>query len=141
MKAMKIFEVMTDIVELTRPDTTIQEAARKMADCDIGSLPVGDGDKLVGMITDRDIAVRCVAAGKDPKTTKVRDAMSEQVLYRFEDDDVEDAAADMSALTVRRLPIVNRDKRLVGIVSLGDIACRHNASRAGSALALVAAAP
>lgn len=138
---MRIHEIMTDRVELTSPEATIQEAAQKMAECDIGALPVGDGDRLVGMITDRDIAVRCVAEGKDPKKVKVKDAMSEKVLYRFEEDDIEEAANDMALLSIRRMPVVSRDKRLVGIISLGDIACRHNATSAGNTLASVAATP
>ena len=93
-----------------------------MRDEDIGALPVGENDRLIGMVTDRDIAVRGVAEDRAPETTTVRDVMSEKVYYCFEDDDVEDAARCMAENQVRRLPILNRDKRLTGIVSLADIA-------------------
>jgi len=134
---MKIAEVMTRNVELTDPDATLEEAARTMAEEDVGFLPVGENDRVVGMITDRDIAVRAVAMGRDPRTTRVREAMTERVLYCFEDEDIEKAAESMSREHVRRLPIVNRRKRLVGVVSLGDIAVKHNASEAGKALSIM----
>ena len=135
----KIAEVMTRDVELTSPDATIEEAARKMAEEDVGFLPVGDHDRMVGMITDRDIAVRAVAHGKEPKHTKVRDIMTDRVLYCFEDEEADAAAANMSKLQVRRLPVVNRDKRLVGVVSMGDLAIKHSAQKAGKALGSVCA--
>lgn len=131
---MKIAQVMTRGVDLTDPDSTLQEAAMTMAEDDVGFLPVGENDRLVGMITDRDIAVRAVAAGRDPKTTRVRDVMTERVLYCFEGEDVEAAAESMSRELIRRLPIVNRKKRLVGVLSLGDIAVKHNPVHAGKAL-------
>jgi CBS domain-containing protein len=113
-------------VKLARPDDTLQEAAMMMAELDAGVLPVGENDRLVGMITDRDIAIRGDAAGCDPTKTPVERIMSrEAVKYCFEDDDVESVARNMSDLQLRRLPVVNRDKRLVGIVSLGDIAKRR----------------
>ena len=120
---MQVKEVMTRGAECISPDATLQEAARKMKDLDVGPLPVcGDNDRLVGMLTDRDITVRAVAEGKDPRTTKVRDAMTEGVTYCFEDDDVAEAARLMREKQVRRLVVLNRDKRLAGIVSLGDLA-------------------
>lgn len=134
---MKIAEVMTRKVDLTDPDATLQEAARTMAEEDVGFLPVGENDRVVGMITDRDIAVRAVAAGRDPKTTRVREVMTDRVLYCFEDEDVEMAAESMGRELVRRLPIVNRRKRLVGVVSLGDIAVKHNPIEAGKTLSSV----
>ena len=134
---MKIADVMTRDVELTSPEATLQEAAKTMAKEDVGFLPVGEHDRMVGMITDRDIAVRAVAMGRDPKTTKVRDAMTERVLYCFEDEDVEKAAESMSRELIRRLPIVDRNKRLVGVVSLGDIAVRDNPGKAGKTLSSV----
>jgi CBS domain-containing protein len=94
-----------------------------MADIDAGAVPVGENDRLVGMITDRDIAVRAVAQGKGPDA-KVREVMSEEVQYCFEDEDLDEVARNMGEIQVHRLPVVNRDKRLVGIVSLGDIARR-----------------
>ena len=134
---MKIAEVMTRGVDLTDPGATLQEAARTMAEEDVGFLPVGENDRVVGMITDRDIAVRAVAAGRDPTTTRVREVMTDRVLYCFEDEEIEMAAESMSREHVRRLPIVNRKKRLVGVVSLGDIAVKHNAAEAGKALSSV----
>ena len=119
---MKIMEIMTRDPELIDPDTSIRDAAKRMKDEDIGALPVGENDRLIGMVTDRDIAMRGVAEGRAPETTPVRDVMSEKILYRFEDDDIEDAAQCMAEHQVRRLPILNRDKRLTGIVSLADIA-------------------
>ena len=118
---MKVADVMTAEVDVVKPDQTIQQAASFMLRADAGSIPVCDGERLVGMVTDRDIAVRAVAEGMGPDTP-VRETMSDEVLYCFEDDDVEDVAAKMSESQVRRMPVVAReDKRLVGIVSLGDI--------------------
>jgi CBS domain-containing protein len=120
---MKLKDIMTSKPECIRPDTTLQEAARKMRDLDVGPLPVcGDDDRLAGMITDRDITVRAVAEGKDPTTTRVREVMTQEIIYGFEDQDVEEAARIMTERQVRRRVVLNRDKRLVGIVSLGDLA-------------------
>ena len=118
---MKVSEVMSRDVQIAGPDQTIQEAARVMADIDAGVMPVGDNDRLVGMITDRDIAVRAVAMGLGPGTP-VRKVMSDEVQYCAEDDDVQDVARKMSDIKVRRLPVINKSKRIVGIISLGDIA-------------------
>jgi CBS domain-containing protein len=118
---MQVCDVMSRDVKLASPDQTIQEAARMMAEIDAGALPVGQNDRLVGMVTDRDIAVRAVAKGRGPDTP-VRDVMTAEISYCFEDEDVETVAQKMGELQIRRLPILNRDKRLVGIVSLGDIA-------------------
>jgi CBS domain-containing protein len=119
---MQVSQVMSSDVKVTSPDQSIRDAACLMAKLDCGSLPVGENDRLVGMITDRDIAIRAVAAGKSADT-KVRDVMSAEVKYCFDDDDLDQIASNMADLKVRRLPVVNHDKRLVGIVSLGDIAC------------------
>ena len=120
---MQVSKVMTRDAECVRPDNTLQEAARKMRDLDVGPMPVcGDNDRLVGMLTDRDIAVRAVAEGKDPTRTPVKDVMTEGISYCYEDEDVSDAARQMSEKQIRRLVVLNRDKRLVGIVSLGDLA-------------------
>jgi CBS domain-containing protein len=119
---MKISEIMTRDPELIDPTASIRDAARRMKDEDIGALPIGENDRLIGMVTDRDIAIRAVAEDRDPNSTTVRDVMSEKVFYCFEDDDVEDAARCMAENQVRRLPILNRDKRLTGIVALADIA-------------------
>jgi CBS domain-containing protein len=120
--AMKILEIMTRNPELIDPDSSIRDAAKRMRDENIGALPVGENDRLIGMVTDRDIAVRGVAEDRTPATTTVRDVMSQKIFYCFEDDDVEDAARCMADNQVRRLPILNRDKRLTGIVALADIA-------------------
>jgi CBS domain-containing protein len=117
-----VAEVMTRAVRLASPEETVQEAAAVMARADIGVLPVGEDDRIVGMLTDRDLAVRVVGAGKDPAKTKVRDAMTPGVEYCFEDEDVEAVAAKLAEQRLRRLPVLNREKRLVGVVSLGDLA-------------------
>jgi CBS domain-containing protein len=132
--AMRIRDVMTSKVETITPEAKLQEAARQMADKGLGFLPVGDGERLVGMITDRDIAVRSVAEGKSALQTKVRDVMTKDVLYCFDDEDTDHIADNMANLQIRRLPVVNRDKRLVGVVSLADIALKHDAHLAGEAL-------
>ena len=118
---MKIRDVMTRTAQLTSPDDTLRHAAQMMKECDCGVLPVADGDRLVGMITDRDIAVRGIADGKGPDT-KVRDVMTDEVMYCFDDDGIQQVCQNMAEIQVRRLPVVSRDKRLVGIVSLGDLA-------------------
>lgn len=117
----RVSDVMTSDVRIASPNQTIREAARAMAEADVGSLPVGENDRLVGMITDRDIVLRAVAQGRDPKTP-IRDVMTDHIEYCFEDDDVGSAAENMANLGVRRLAVLNRDKRLVGIVALSNIA-------------------
>ena len=134
---MRVSDCMTRGVEITNPQETIRDAARMMADCDAGALPVGENDRLVGVITDRDIAVRAVAEGKGPDA-RVRDVMSAEVRYCFEDDDVDEVLRNMGELQVRRLPVLNRDKRLVGIVSLSDLAAVGAAEPIGAALADIA---
>jgi CBS domain-containing protein len=121
---MQLKNIMTQHVEVISPEATLQEAAEKMQQFDIGPLPVCDGEQLVGMLTDRDIIVRAVAKGRDPKTTPVREAMTPNIAYGFEDQDVQEAARIMEECQIRRLPILDRAKRLVGIVSLGDLAVR-----------------
>jgi CBS domain-containing protein len=119
---MKVYQAMTADVQIASPDQPIRQAAQMMAASDCGVLPVGENDRLVGMITDRDIAVRAVAAGKGPDTP-VREAMTKEICYCFEDQDIAEVTANMAEIKVRRLPVVDRDKQLVGILSLGDIAC------------------
>src|SRR5690348_5367615 len=131
---MKVSEVMSRKVEIASPDDSIQRAAQMMARIDAGILPVGEGDRLVGMITDRDIAIRGVGEGRDPSETPVNEVMTREVKYCFEDDDVNSVAENMAQLQVRRLPVLNREKRLTGIISLGDIARDHEPGQAGSAL-------
>jgi CBS domain-containing protein len=119
---MQLKEVMTPHVEVIAPEATIREAAEKMRHLDIGPLPVCEGERLVGMVTDRDITVRAVAEGRDPVTTLVREVMTPDLVYGFDDQEVEDAARLMEQYQIRRLPVLNRHKRLVGIVALGDLA-------------------
>jgi CBS domain-containing protein len=133
---MKIKDMMTTDVTIARPDQSIGEAARMMADCDSGALPVGEDNRLVGMITDRDIAIRAVA--KDlPPDTPISEVMSKEVLYCFQDEDVEHVADNMGEQQVRRLPVLSREKRLVGIVSLGDLAMNSKPKTAGQAIAAI----
>ncbi len=117
---MKVSEVMTRDVQTVRPDQPVQQAASFMLSADAGSIPVTDGDKLIGMITDRDIAVRGVAKGYGPDTP-VRELMTDDVICAREDDDIDDIASKMSEAQVRRLPVIDSDQRLCGIVSLGDL--------------------
>ncbi len=131
---MKVSEVMTRDVRLIEPTQSIQEAARMMAEMDAGIMPVREGDRLVGMITDRDITVRAVAQGRGPDTA-VREVMTDDVKYCYEDDDTADVARNMADIQVRRLPVLTRDKRLVGIISLGDMAVSDGPGRAGEAVA------
>jgi len=120
--SMQVQEVMTRGAELIDPNATIREAARKMRADNIGALPVGENDRLIGMVTDRDIVVRAVAEERMAGTTSVREVMSEHIYYCFEDDDLEDAAKVMAEHQVRRLPILNRKKRLVGMLATADLA-------------------
>ncbi|HSW03971.1 CBS domain-containing protein [Aquabacterium sp.] len=135
---MKVREAMTGDVCLVDPDRSIGDAARMMAEQDIGALPVGENDRLVGMITDRDIAVRAVAQGFGPDTP-IRDVMSPEVLYCFDEEELEDAAQNMGSLKVRRLPVLNRSKRLVGILSISDVAQCEDAKQTGQAIADISA--
>jgi len=114
-------DVMSRDVKMVAPETTIREAAQQMRDGDFGMLPVAENDRMIGAISDRDIAVRAVADDKGPETP-VRDVMSRGICWAYEDDSVDVAARLMSERQVRRLPVVDRDKRLVGIVSIGDFA-------------------
>jgi CBS domain-containing protein len=127
---MYVREVMTPDVVIASPDDTLQRAAEMMIDIDAGVLPVGENDRLVGMLTDRDITIRAVAAGKEPAECKVREVMSPEIRYIYDDESIEDAARNMTQLQVRRLPVLNREKRLVGIVSLGDLALKKKSNAA-----------
>jgi CBS domain-containing protein len=119
---MNLQSVMTRDVKVVRPDATVQEVAEQMRELDVGAVPVCDGEELVGMITDRDIAVRSASYGHDPKSTRVREVMTGEVAWCYEDDSVEEAAHAMRAKQIRRIPVVDHNKKLVGIVSLGDLA-------------------
>jgi CBS domain-containing protein len=130
---MKVSEIMTRDICLASPSQTLREAAAEMEKRDIGVLPVADNDRLVGMITDRDIAVRGISHGLGPEAP-VRDVMSAEVKYCFEDDDIDDLAQNMASEQIRRLPVLNDEKRLVGIITLGDLATSRDGRATGVAL-------
>jgi CBS domain-containing protein len=115
-------DVMTRGVETATPDSTIAEVARRMRDLDVGSLPVTDGNRLLGIVTDRDLSVRATAASKDPNSTRVREVMSPELAWVFEDEPADAAARVMRERQIRRLPVLDRSDRLVGVVALGDLA-------------------
>lgn len=119
---MRVREIMHPKAKVINFEHTVEEAARLMEQEDCGSIPVEKNDKMIGMVTDRDIAIRVVAHGKDPKRTRVQEVMSEGINYCYEDDDIRDVSQKMAGRQVRRLPVVNKEKRLVGMVSLSDIA-------------------
>lgn len=133
---MKVSQIMSRDVQIASPQQTIGEIARIMADREIGFMPVGEDDRLVGTITDRDIVIRAVADGLGGDT-KVREVMSRDVKYCFEDEDVDEVAHNMGDIQVRRLPVVSREKRLTGVVSIGDAALAETAA-AGMGLKEVA---
>jgi CBS domain-containing protein len=130
---MKVSECMTSQVETVTADQTAQEAAKFMLQADAGSIPVVDGDRLIGMITDRDIAVRGIAKGNGPDTP-VRDLMTDDLIVARDDDDVEEVARKMSTAQVRRLPVIDQDEKLCGIVSLGDLSREADDASAERAL-------
>ena len=134
---MKVNECMSRDVQLAAPDHSLQSAAQMMADIDAGFLPVANDERLIGIVTDRDIAIRGVAAGRPPEAS-IREVMSEDVKYCFDDEDVEEVLANMGDIQVRRLPVVDREKRLVGIVSITDLAGNGDAREAGQALSDIA---
>jgi len=122
---MKVSEVMTLEPQVIGADETVLKAAETLARMNIGALPVARDDRLIGMLTDRDIVVRVVAGGRDPRSTQVGEVVSPGAKYCYEDEEVEDVARNMHELLVRRLPVMSRDKRLVGIVSIDDIVPRQ----------------
>lgn len=119
---MKVSECMTSNVEVGTPNMSLFEVAKKMRDGNFGALPIGEYDRLIGMITDRDLAIRGMAEGLDPKKTRARDIMTKHIRYCFEDQSLEEVAEELGSEQIRRLVVLNRDKRLVGILSLGDLA-------------------
>jgi CBS domain-containing protein len=123
-----VADVMSSEVRVVNPEETVQQASRLMRDEDTGMLPVREGDRLIGIVTDRDVTLRLVAEGKDPARTKVREVMSQDLKYVFEDEELAHVADNMAEQQIRRLPVVNRNKRLVGVISLGDLS---RASRSG----------
>ncbi|ATQ67042.1 MULTISPECIES: CBS domain-containing protein [Methylosinus] len=130
---MKVKDIMTSDVCVVDPNQSIAEAAKRMVELDVGLLPVGENDRLVGMISDRDIALRAVAVGKGAET-KVRDVMTRDVKYVYEDREVEEAAESLAQQQLRRMPVLDRSKRLVGIISLADIAMDRDVGLSGAAL-------
>ena|SRR6476620_2105097 len=121
---MQAKDLMSKNPEILSPDMTLQEAAQKMKDQDFGFLPIGENDRLIGAITDRDIVIRGVAAGKDPNKTQVRDLMTDEIHYCFENDSIEKIAEMMGQLQIRRVAVLNDNKRITGIISLGDVATK-----------------
>ena len=130
---MKVNEIMSRDVRVASPDDRICDVARTMGEIDAGALPVGENDRLIGMITDRDIALRAVAQEKGPQTP-VREVMSAEVKYCYDDQDLDEVCQNMASEQIRRMPVINRDKRLVGILSLGDMATDSKGREAGEAL-------
>ena len=131
---MQLSQILTRDPEVIGPDTSVKEAAQRMRSMDVGSLPVCDGRRLLGMVTDRDITIRITAEGRDPASTPVQEAMTPDIQYVFADQDVQEAARIMRDQQIRRLPVLDREKKLVGIVSLGDIATTGQDQLSGDAL-------
>lgn len=139
---MKLKEIMNSEVEVIHPDDTLQIAARKMRERDIGFLPVCDGERLVGTLSDRDVTVRAIAEGMDPRTTRVKDVVHSRVVWCFDDQNVSEAAKKMKENKVRRLMVIHRDdKQLVGVVSLGDLANNGTGKMSNSVLQSVSPSP
>ncbi|MCB9980379.1 MAG: CBS domain-containing protein [Rhodospirillales bacterium] len=141
---MKITDIMSKNVEVVSPNALLNEVARKMQQSDCGSVLVGKDDRLVGVITDRDLALRCVAESHDPTETKAEQVMTKQILYCRDTDEMEDVALNMTKNKVRRLPVLDKEKRLVGIISLGDMAAHstdHHYLVCGKALGHICAVP
>ena len=132
--AMKVREIMTSNVRCIGLDTSLKEAATLMSMLDVGALPICDHDRLAGMLTDRDIALKGVARGCNPEKTTARDAMTEGIVFVYDDQDVGEAACLFEAKQIRRLPVLNHQKRMVGIVSLGDLAVNAGEGLGGEAL-------
>jgi CBS domain-containing protein len=133
---MKVRDAMTSDVQLCTPEDTLRDAAEAMAALNCGLLPVTEGDRLVGMISDRDIAIRGVAMGRGPDN-RVRDVMTAEVKYCFDDQDIEEVTMNMGNIQVRRMPVLDRDKRLVGIIALGDIARKNMSDGTAAALSKI----
>lgn len=126
---MKIKDIMCEDFKVISPETSLRRAAEIMRDHDLGYLPIGENDRLVGAVTDRDIVIRGIAAGRDPVSTSVQRIMTGKVIYCFEHEEVRDAGEYMKDKQIRRLVVLNEDKRMVGVISLGDIARACNDDR------------
>ncbi|MGP1354807.1 MAG: CBS domain-containing protein [Parasphingopyxis sp.] len=136
---MKVKDVMHDGVAWVEPDTLLSKVAVTMRDEDVGSIPVGEDDRLVGMVTDRDIAIRALADGKDPLQLTAGDVMTDEIFYCTADEEVEDAVRIMENNEIRRLPVIDHNKRMVGMLSMGDVAARAPASLSSEMLKAVSA--
>jgi CBS domain-containing protein len=136
---MKVKDAMHKGVEWVAPETPLSEIASKMRELDIGAIPVGENDRLVGMITDRDIACRAVANGKDCSKLKARDVMTKGIVYCSDSEELDDALRIMEQKKIRRLPVINGNKRMVGMLSLGDIAHAASHELSGEVIAAVSA--
>lgn len=119
---MQVQEVMCKNVKVIQPDATLEEAAKLMQELECGYLPIGENDRLQGAVTDRDIVIRAIAEGKDPSSATVKEVMTGKIEFCFEEDNIEDAARQMKEKQIRRLVVLNKDKRLIGVLSIGDIA-------------------
>ena|SRR3990167_2816329 len=128
-------DVMSRKPEFLLPNTTLREAANQMRTHDYGFIPIGENDRLIGVVTDRDITIRAIAEGKDPNKTTVKEVMTKGIHYCFESDDLETVATQMEKLQIRRLVVLNQDKRLIGVISLGDIATKCKNPKLSSELA------
>ncbi len=133
----QIKDVMTQQYKWIAPNASLVEAATQMQEYDTGFLPVAENDRMIGAITDRDIVARSVSQGQNPQNQQVRDVMTPKIMYCFDDQSVDDVCQNMAEIKVRRLPVVNRDKRLVGVVSLGDLA-QSQAEQSGKTLQQIA---
>ena len=129
---MQIREIMTRELDVIAPNSSVRDAALKMKELDVGAIPVCDGQKLAGLVTDRDITIRAVAEGRNPSEVRVAEVMSSDIAYCFEDETLEQAANLMESKQIRRLPILDQDRQLVGIVSLGDISVRSDEKTAAA---------
>ena len=130
----QIKDVMSQNFKFVTPETNLQDAAQMMRDQDFGFLPVGENDRLIGMVTDRDIVIRSTAQGKNPAEETVRGAMTPKTFYCYADQPVEEIVDNMAEIKVRRMPVMNREKRMVGVVSLGDVAQACNRAKTGNAI-------
>lgn len=131
---MKVKEIMTPSVEIIHPETALKDVASRMKTLDIGAIPVGEKDRLVGMVTDRDITVRSVAEGKDPNNTRAQDVMTEPITYCFENQDLEEAATLMKQKQLRRLVVLNDERRMVGMCTMADLVVHGNTQIAADVL-------
>ena len=136
---MKVKDVMHTGVSWVEPDVSVAEVAKKMRNEDIGAVPVGEHDRLIGMVTDRDITCRGTAEGASPKELTARDVMSKGIIFCRDEEDVDDALRIMEHKKIRRLPVLNEDKRMVGMLSLGDVSSKVSESLSGEVMRAVSA--